>query len=173
MDLLLPSSHGLATLTDPPLLSTACGQPSLVPWSPTLAFPSRTQIRAPRVRSPRAYLYAPDLPSLNPSPQPAIDDPFPLTGSALAALRVMEPPSSYVAAAGLKRKNPDAAELERPPSAFQPVALGYTAAADERREMDFFKREKRERSEAAAAGAAALNDLSIMKDDLTINVRRR
>jgi hypothetical protein len=41
--------------------------------------------------------------------------------------------------------------------------------------MDFFKREKGERSGAAPGTdrAAAVNDLRIMKDDLTINVRRR
>jgi hypothetical protein len=67
---------------------------------------------------------------------------------------------------------------------FQAVALGYdvageeAAAAEARRvvgEMDFFKTEKRKeeaagRSRSAAAGAPG--DLSINKDDLTINVRR-
>lgn len=81
--------------------------------------------------------------------------------------------SSY--AAGLKRKN--AVELvERSPSP-PVVGLGYdvdAADAGERREMDFFKREKR----VAGAGADQTavdspEDLRIMEDDLTINVRRR
>jgi hypothetical protein len=140
------------------------------------AFPSFLRIKKKKnkdgLRSPRHVCAPPrllihPLPSLNPSPQLAIDDPFPLTDS---ALRVMEP-SSYVAAAELERS-------PSPPAAFQPVPLGYNVvvdAADERREMDFFKREKRERSEGGVGNerAATMNDLRIMKDDLTINVRRR
>lgn len=77
--------------------------------------------------------------------------------------------SSY--AAGLKRNS---AELERSPSPPPPppVGLGYDVVdAGERREMDFFKREKR----AAGANQTAVDspeDLRIMEDDLTINVRR-
>ncbi|KAK3134808.1 hypothetical protein QOZ80_5BG0410970 [Eleusine coracana subsp. coracana] len=74
--------------------------------------------------------------------------------------------SSYVAAAaaaGLKRKN---AELERSPS--PPAGLGFDVVdAGERREMDFFKREKRAADQAAVDSP---DDLRIMEDDLTINM---
>ncbi|KAL6848680.1 hypothetical protein ACP4OV_021263 [Aristida adscensionis] len=100
--------------------------------------------------------------------------------------------SYVVASAGLKRKDVNGAPAAEPPAAaagagagFQAVVLGYDdagaggGAAEERRvvdEMDFFKTEKRERKEAAAAPAAGdrdaggPDDLSIKKEDLTINV---
>ncbi|KAF8716183.1 hypothetical protein HU200_026459 [Digitaria exilis] len=87
--------------------------------------------------------------------------------------------SSYLGKRKLMSGNGAAAEGEPPAgSGFQAVVLGYDGAdagepgAGARRvvgEMDFFKTEKR-KEEAAAAGAAA-GDLSINKDDLTINVR--
>ncbi|KAL6609391.1 hypothetical protein ACP70R_039360 [Stipagrostis hirtigluma subsp. patula] len=103
---------------------------------------------------------------------------------------------SYVVAAagGLKRKQQDAAaangaerELVAPPASAPAVVLGYDdggggggggAGAEERRvvdEMDFFKTDKRERAKEAAAAAGdgdagGPDDLSIKKEDLTINM---
>ncbi|XP_062179593.1 probable WRKY transcription factor 31 [Phragmites australis] len=92
---------------------------------------------------------------------------------------------SYVGA-GLKRKSGNgapSAERGMPPSAagegFPAVVLGYDdgggkARAEERRvvdEMDFFKTERGERKETTADHAASgPDDLSIKKDDLTINM---
>jgi len=68
------------------------------------------------------------------------------------------------------------------PAGFQAVVLGYDddageAGAEARRvvgEMDFFKTEKRKEEAAGCShsAAGAPDDLSINKDDLTINVRR-
>ncbi|KAF8726720.1 hypothetical protein HU200_019189 [Digitaria exilis] len=87
--------------------------------------------------------------------------------------------SSYLGKRKLMSGNGAAAEGEPPAgSGFQAVVLGYDGAdggepgAEARRvvgEMDFFKTEKRKEEEAAAG--AAPGDLSINKDDLTINVR--
>lgn len=89
----------------------------------------------------------------------------------------------------LVKRKLNVAEREPPAgSPFVPaVALGYeyddAAAEDQHQhqhqhrrvaasEMDFFKKEKRERKDAAADKVqAATDDLRIKEDDLTINVR--
>ena len=84
--------------------------------------------------------------------------------------------SSYL---GKRRMNGAERETPRAPAAFLPAAaMGYEygdAEADHlpRRvaagEMDFFKKEKKERKDAAAAFVPS-DDHGIKEDDLTINV---
>ncbi|CAN6327256.1 unnamed protein product [Urochloa humidicola] len=139
---------------------------------------SATGAAQPRhVCAPTAFLYAPA------PPRPSILLPPPFLPRRLPSARplMME---SYLGKRKLISGNGAAASAgEREPAAasgFQAVVLGYDdageAGAEARRvvgEMDFFKTEKRK--EEAAAGrshsaAGAPDDLSINKDDLTINM---
>ncbi|CAN6336784.1 unnamed protein product [Urochloa humidicola] len=141
---------------------------------------------------------APPPPSYTPLPSPGLRSPPSPSSSSLSShpslphlnflsQLMME---SYLGKRKLMSGNGAAASAgEREPAAaagFQAVVLGYDddageAGAEARRvvgEMDFFKTEKRKedaaagrsRSAAAAAAAGAPDDLSINKDDLTINM---
>ncbi|CAL4909586.1 unnamed protein product [Urochloa decumbens] len=144
---------------------------------------SATGAAEPRhVCAPTAFLYAPALPGLR-SPS----SPFRLPSARLPTLaharaHALSPlMESYLGKRKLSGNG--AADREPAASGFQAVVLGYDdageAGAEARRvvgEMDFFKTEKRKeeaaagRSSHSAAAAAAPDDLSINKDDLTINM---
>ncbi|CAN6359113.1 unnamed protein product [Urochloa humidicola] len=141
---------------------------------------------------------APPPPSYTPLPSPAFDppsSPLPSPSSSLISsaphwhTRARTPSplmmESYLGKRKLSGNGGAAASAgEREPAAsgFQAVVLGYDdageAGAEARRvvgEMDFFKTEKRKEEAAAgrshsAAAAGAPDDLSINKDDLTINM---
>ncbi|CAL5096283.1 unnamed protein product [Urochloa decumbens] len=137
---------------------------------------------------------APPPPSYTPLPSPAFDllppppflsSPvvFPQLGSPRWHTRARTHHRRWLMESYLgKRKLSSNGAAEREPAAgFQAVVLGYDdageAGAEARRvvgEMDFFKTEKRKEEAAAgrshSAAAGAPDDLSINKDDLTINM---